>query len=91
MIGQDRAAVTDPSLSWIKLLFSSWGSSSGAMWDQLPVLSSLLSLRERLLRSPAASPAALSLSLLHGESKPKGHPPHQAQAAVTDCVDEGQV
>lgn len=52
------ATVTDPSLSWIKLLVSSWGSSSGAIWDQLSELSSLLALRERLFRSSTAGTAA---------------------------------
>lgn len=68
---------TDPSLSWIKLLVvSSWGSSSGAIWAQLPEpLSSLLALRERRSTSTPAEGAvateeALSLSLLRGK---RGH------------------
>lgn len=60
--------VTDPSLSWIKLLVSSWGSSSGVTWDQLSPLSSLLTLIERLSLFTTAAAAGLSLSLL-GESK----------------------
>lgn len=60
------ATVTDPSLSWIKLLVSSWGSSSGVIWDQLPMLSSLLALIERLslFTTAATATAGLSLSLL---------------------------
>lgn len=66
------ATVTDPSLSWIKLLVS----SSGVTWDQLPALSSLLALTERLslfttAAAEAAATAGLSLSLL-GESKLQG-------------------
>lgn len=63
------AMVTDPSLSWIKLLVSSWGSSSGVSWDQLPMLSSLLALIERLslFTTVATATAGLSLSLLGGE------------------------
>jgi hypothetical protein len=76
------AKVTDPSLSWIKLLVSSWGSSSGAIWDQLPELSSLLALRERLFCSPTVGTAAaaegtavLSLSQLG-----------KANSRVTYCI-----
>lgn len=60
------AMVTDPSLSWIKLLVSSCGSSSGVIWDQLPMLSSLLALIERLslFTTAATATAGLSLSLL---------------------------
>lgn len=63
------AMVTDPSLSWIKLLVSSCGSSSGVTWDQLPMLSSLLALIERLslFTTAATTTAGLSLSLPGGE------------------------
>lgn len=86
------ATVTDPSLSWIKLLVSSWGSSSGVTWDQLSPLSSLLALIERLslftTATAAATAAGLSLSLLggernlslHGNKLPTNHQP--------DCVSQ---
>lgn len=77
------ATVTDPSLSWIKLLDSSWGSSSGVTWDQLSPLSSLLALIERLSLFTTAAAAGLSLSLLggeqnlslHGNKLPTNHQP----------------